>query len=283
MGVDDLRAVQRTQWAAAATAWAQLAALVDEQGTPVTEALLRLATPEPGDRVLELAAGPGGVGLEAAAYLGGRGEVVISDVAAEMVAVAAGRARERGLEAVVSVRTLDLEAIDEPDGSFDVVLSRMGLMLVPEPERAASEIARVLEPGARAAVAVWAAREANPWLAVLLDAIGSQFGATIPPPGVPGPFSLGDAGRLAEVLGSGRLEDVAVEEVPVPMRLPSAEAWWDTVPALGGPLAQMLAALQPADREAIRARALDGIGDFARPDGTIEAPGLALVASGRRP
>jgi ubiquinone/menaquinone biosynthesis C-methylase UbiE len=92
------------------------------------------------------------------------GEVVLSDVAAEMTAIAAARAEARGL-GNVRTRQLDLERIDEPDGSYDVVLCREGLMLVPDPARAAGEIRRVLRPGGRAALAVWGPRERNPWLA----------------------------------------------------------------------------------------------------------------------
>ena len=59
---------------------------------------------------------------------------------------------------------LDLEAIDEPDRSFDIVLCRDGLMLVPDPARAAAEIRRV---GGRLVVAVWGAPERNPWLSTI--------------------------------------------------------------------------------------------------------------------
>ena len=94
-------------------------------------------------------------------------------------------------------RELDLEQIDEPDGSYDVVLCREGLMLVPDPARAAREIARVLRPGGRVALAVWGPREQNPWLGVVFDAVSAQLGTPMPPPGIPGPFSLDDADGLA--------------------------------------------------------------------------------------
>ena len=94
-------------------------------------------------------------------------------------------------------RAADAEALGEPDGAFDVALSRMGLMLLPDPARAAAELARVLRAGGRAAVAVWGSRAANPWLGVLLDAVGAELGVEVPPPGVPGPFSLADPVRTA--------------------------------------------------------------------------------------
>src|SRR3954447_13143132 len=157
-------------WASVAPGWATYADRTDERGAPLTARMLDRAAVAPGDRVLELACGPGGAGLEAAERVGPEGTVIVSDVAAEMTALAAARAAERGLTNT-EARVLDLEAIAEDDGSFDVVLCREGLMLVPEPERAAAEIARVLAPGGRFAVAVWGARERNPWLGVLFDAV----------------------------------------------------------------------------------------------------------------
>ena len=70
---------------------------------------------------------PGGAGLAAAARVAPGGGVVLSDVAAEMTAIAAARAEVLGLSNV-STRELDLEHIDEPDHSYDAVLCREGLM-----------------------------------------------------------------------------------------------------------------------------------------------------------
>jgi SAM-dependent methyltransferase len=202
-------------WAGVAGRWAEQADEVDQRGGEVTAAMLARAAPAPGERVLELACGPGGAGLAAAALIGEHGEAVLSDVVPEMAAIAAARAAERGLG---NVRTavLDLERIDQADASYDVVLCREGLMFAADPGEAACEIHRVLRPGGRAAVAVWGPRAENPWLALVLDAVGAELGMPVPPPGVPGPFSLDDRAALAGLLARAGLADVVVEDVVVP-------------------------------------------------------------------
>jgi SAM-dependent methyltransferase len=279
VSTDEFREALRAMWGSVAGSWGEHAAFVDERGAAVTARMLELAAPGPGDRVLELACGPGGAGLAAAGRVEPGGNVVMSDVAAEMTAIAAARARDLGLDNV-STRELDLESIDEPDDSYDVVLCREGLMLVPEPHRAAAEIARVLAPDGRVAIAVWGPRERNPWLGHLFDAVSEQVGAPIPPPGRPGPFSLSDADALAALLSGSGLAGVTVTEESVPMPAASFEEWWSVVPALAGPLGNVLAALPEDAREAIRASAESSLRAYETPAG-LEIPGVSLLASGR--
>jgi SAM-dependent methyltransferase len=276
-GLTGLRGQLHAMWQGVSGGWAEHASYSDRRGAALAERLLDLTAPRPGERVLELACGPGGLGLAAAERVVPGGEVVISDVAPGMTAIAAARARELGLRNVVT-RELDLEFIDEPDASYDVVLCREGLMLVPEPARAAAEIRRVLRPGGRAGLAVWGPRTRNPWLGIVFDAVSEQTGAPMPPPGVPGPFSLEDSRELAAVLSSAGLEDVAVTEFPTPYTAASADEWWQRTCALAGPLAQRLAALpEPAARE-LQARAQSAVALYEVPGGGLEIPGISLVA-----
>ena len=109
-------------------------------------------------------------------------------------------------------------------------------MFASDPARAAGEIARVLRPGGRVAIAVWGPRARNPWLGVVFDAVSAQMGVPMPPPGMPGPFALEDAGRLHRLLVDAGLVDVAVRELPVPLLSPSFEDWWTRTSSLAGPL-----------------------------------------------
>ena len=276
----DLRHNLHGMWAAVAPAWDEHAAYADARGAGVAERMLELAAPQPGERVLELACGPGGLGLAAAARVAPGGEVVVSDVAAEMTAIAAARARAAGLQNV-SALVLDLEDIDEPDGGFDAVLCREGLMFALDPARAARELWRVLRPGGRAAVAVWGPRERNPWLGLVFDALAAQLGRPVPPPGVPGPFSLGDAAALEALLREAGFAGVSVSEVAVPLQAGSFDEWWTRTCALAGPLATIVRSLPEDAARALRERVQEATRPFATGAG-LELPGLSLVAAGRR-
>ena len=278
---DDLRVQLHHMWARVAPSWEEHADYVDARGAIVTDEMLERAAPRPGERVLELACGPGGLGLAVAERVAPGGEVVLSDVVAEMTAIASARAVAIGLENVTTLE-LDLERIDQPDGSYDLVLCREGLMFAADPARAMREIARVLRPGGRVAVAVWGPRERNPWLAVVLDSVSAQLGRPSPPPGVPGPFSLSDADELVRLLDDAELTGTAVEEVPVPMRVGSFDEWWARTSALAGPLATILASLPEEAALALRARAREAVRPYQTPAG-LEFPGVTLLATARRP
>ncbi len=268
-------------WSRVAPAWGANAEFIDRRGVTVADAMVAAVAPRPGERVLELACGPGGgPGLAAAALVGPAGEVVLSDIAPEMTALAAARIAASG-HANIRTRVLDLEQIDEPDGTFDAVLCREGLMLVPDAERGAGEIRRVLRPGGRAAIVVWGPRHRNPWLTAVFDAVSAGLGTPTPPPGMPHPFTLDDADRLTTVLRAGGLRDVTVTEIPTPYVATSVDEWWQRTTALAGPLAQRLAGLPSELAAGIRARAEAAIAPYHTETG-LEIPGVSLLAVAQR-
>ena len=276
----DLRPQLHGMWSAVSESWGQHANFVDTRGQKVTEWMVAATAPTRGDRVLELACGPGAVTL-AVAPLVDPGEVVASDVAVEMVDIAVARAHSRGLSNVHG-RRLDIEDIAEPDAAFDVVYCRDGLQFALDPARAVTEIARVTKPGGRAAVAVWAERDRNPWLGLVLDVLSEQLGQPVPPPGIPGPFSLGDATLLERLFTDAKFADVRLEELSVPLRAPSFDGWWRMTTSLAGPLALIIANLDAETTEKLRTRAREAVAPFEIADGRVEIPGVQHLVAARR-
>lgn len=278
--MDELRNALRAIWGSAAGGWGEHADFVDARGVVVAEAMLGAAHLERGQRVLELGCGPGGVGLAAAPVVGPDGDVVLTDVAPEMTAIALERARTSGLTNVTT-RELDMEATDYADASFDAVLCREGLMLVPDPGAALREAHRILRPGGRAVFTVWGPRERNPWLGTLFDAITAQLGMPFPPVGVPAPFSLDEPGALDVLFEGAGFDSVVTREVQTPMHVSSLDDWWSVVPSLAGAVSSLLASLPAEAVASIRAHVDGALAEFATPDG-YDLPGVSVLGVGTR-
>ena len=268
-------------WNSVAPGWEESAEFVDRHLALATESLLDAADVGEGDSVLDLAAGPGGAGLAAAERVGARGSVVLSDDATEMVAVAARRA---SAHPQISTAVFDQSRIEAEDDLFDAVVSRHGLMFAEDSAGAVREAARVLRPGGGYAAMTWGARALNPWLGLVLDSVGEQFGVPFPPPNIRGPFSLGDPKLLRSALQDGGLTDIKIEVIDTPMHADSLDAWWKRVPKLAGPLAIALAGMDPDVRAQIAQRAIAAGASASHRDGDeIVFAGSVLIGSGRTP
>jgi ubiquinone/menaquinone biosynthesis C-methylase UbiE len=282
MAVEDYKSVSRTQWSEVAGAWERHADRFDKQsGEAATAWMLEAVSLRPGERVLELACGPAGVGLQAARAVGPEGYVLSTDFAQPMVDAARRRAEEEKLENM-DFRVIDAESIDLPDESFDAALCRYGYMLMAEPGAALRETCRVLHPGGRVALAVWGEAGENPWASTPMRAVMEHFDAPPPEPGAPGMFALADEDRLRGLLEDAGFSEIQVERVEAVERYESVDAWWDFIRQVAGPLATLLAGLSDADRDAIRARASEMASQFAD-DGALRFPSALRLAAASRP
>jgi SAM-dependent methyltransferase len=159
---EEARQRSRAVWNAMASGWQEQREELWNISRPVSEWMIRKLDPQPGDAVLELAAGLGETGFMVARLVGETGRVIATDFATEMVAAARRRAEELGIRNV-ELRVLDAERMDLETDSVDGVLCRWGYMLMVDPAAAFAETRRVLRPGGRLAFSVWAGPERNPW------------------------------------------------------------------------------------------------------------------------
>ncbi len=158
---DAHRQASLESWEAAASGWERQQEAMRRFAAPVSHRMLDALAPQPGERVLELAAGLGETGMLAAELVAPLGGVVISDQAEAMLDGARKRALELGLSNV-EFQVLNAEWIDLPLASVDAILCRWGYMLMADPAAALAETRRVLRPGGRVALAVWDALAAQP-------------------------------------------------------------------------------------------------------------------------
>lgn len=238
----------RTQWQSAAEAWHRWGPFLGQWLGAATETMLDLARVGPGSRVLDVAAGAGEQSLRAARRVGPTGYVLATDIAPALLELAAADARAADL-ANVETRELDGEAVELlPAASFDAAISRVGLIYLPDRQRALAGMRRALKPGGRIAAVVYSTPERNEFFSIPVKLIRERAQLPPPLPGQPGPFSLGGDGVLEGVFAQAGLSDIEVRRVPSPVELPSAAECVRFERESFGALHQMMASLSDAER-----------------------------------
>lgn len=189
--------------------WVDRQAHTDATLARVSEALLALAAPRPGERVLDVGCGCGASTLELARAVGPAGRVTALDISGPMLAEARARAEAAGVD---NVDWQQADAASAALEAFDLLVSNFGLMFFGDPLAAFAHLRRAAGPGARLAFVCWQALAGNPWLEVPMRAVAPH----VPPrpprsPGAPGMFALADPGRVAELLTGAGWASPAIE------------------------------------------------------------------------
>jgi hypothetical protein len=270
----------RAQWQAAAAAWNEWAPLLRRWLGPATERMLDLAAIGPGDRVLDIAAGAGDQTLQIAERVGQGGYVLATDVAPNILAFAAENARRAG-HRHVETREMDGEELAVPEGTFDAVVSRVGLIYFPDRQKALAGMRRALKPGGRVAAIVYSTAEQNRFFSVPVSIIRRRANLPPPLPGQPGPFSLGAPGVLEEAYRSAGFRDVRVSAVPAPLEMASAADCVRFEQESFGALHQMLAGLDQADRQTAWEEIEQALREFEGPSG-FAGPCELLIGVGTK-
>jgi SAM-dependent methyltransferase len=247
------RQQSRATWNDVAPGWYAQREWLWKASRPISEWMVRRLDPQPGDTVLELAAGLGDTALMAARQVGESGRVIITDFAPEMVAAARQRAQELGVKNA-EFRLLDAERMDLETDSVDGVLCRWAYMLMTDPATAFAETRRVLRPGGRLAFSVWASRERNPALSLVGRVLESQEHIPPPEPGAPGPFAMADPGRIRELLIGAGFAEPEVEEISFRWSFADQEAYWRYLTETSASASPVLRSLPTAAQEAVRER-----------------------------
>jgi SAM-dependent methyltransferase len=274
---DRLRAEMRERWEQASTGWGKRAELERDWAMPVSSWMLDHLGLQPGQRVLELAAGAGDTGFLAAELIRPGGTLICSDGAEGMLEVARRRADALGIRNV-EFKLLELEWIDLEAASVDAVLCRWGLMFPLDPEAAFREIRRVLRPRGRLALAAWDERDLNPWMTIPQQAL-IQLGHLEPPdPTVPSPFSLSAPGRLEGLFEDAGFVEWTIDAVTLTEEHDDVEVYVRTASELSPTFSGPWRRLDESQRAEVRATVAELAVPYTGSDGRLALPGRTLVA-----
>jgi SAM-dependent methyltransferase len=268
----------REQWQRAAEPWHAWGPTIESWLGEATELMLDMAGIGRGSRVLDIAAGAGGQTLRAAERVGPTGAVLATDISPGILAYAERAARAAGL-ANVATREMDGEDLDVEAGAFDAVISRVGLIYLPDRARALAGMHRALRPGGRVSTVNYTTPDRNEFFSIPVSVIRRRAGLPAPAPGQPGPFSLGADGAIEQAYAAAGFGDIEVRKVASPLRLPSVAECVRFEQESFGALHQMLSGLDEAGRSeaweeiASELRRFEGADGFAGPCEMIVAAG----------
>lgn len=265
--LDAYREQSRGTWAEMAPGWEERNGWMIDVAGRINEWVLERADPQPGHIVLDVAAGPGDLGFQAAARVAPHGRALSTDFSPEMVEVARRLGAAQGLDNVEYL-VLDAERMHLEDESVDAVVCRWGYMLMADPAAALAETRRVLRGGGTLSFVVWAPPERNPWAALPAMTLVQRGHIPPPEPGAPGIFAMADPDRIRSLVTKAGFDEPEVEEITFEFRYADFDDFWDVLVSLAGPLARALKALPEEERQGTRAAIEESISSFRREDGS---------------
>lgn len=231
-----------------------------------------------GDRLLDIATGPGTLARIAARRIGPTGRVTAADLSSGMLAIARAKPVEKDAAPITWVES-PAAPLSVESGVFDAVVCQQGLQFFPDPRAAIVEMFRALKPGGHAGIACWATIERN--------TVFNAYRRALKAAGVPEfaekirfPFSWSDPNELRVLLGGAGFHDIIVETHWLPVIFEGGPA--QVIEAFGAmPFAAEIAAIPGAAAKVEKAlgEILQHLLEGARVRGEM----VSTVATARRP
>lgn len=270
----------REQWQGAAEAWFRWSFTLQEWLGGATETLFDMAEVSQGQRVLDVAAGAGEQSIRAARRVAPGGSVLATDLSPRILEFATRMAAQAGVTSITT-QAMDGEQLELADASFDVVISRVGLIYFPDQQRALREMLRVLKPGGRVAAIVYSTPDRNTFFSVPVGIIRRRANLPPPLPGQPGPFSLGAEGALERAFEQAGFTDVRAVRVSAPLKMASAAECVRFERESFGALHQMLSGLSDRETQSVWEEIERELGHFESERG-FSGPCELVLGVGRR-
>jgi SAM-dependent methyltransferase len=249
-------------------------------GQAVTDRLVEYARPVAGMRVLDLASGTGEPAISLALRVGPQGHVTALDLSADLLEIAAQRARDRELNNFTTCQA-DAHSLPFSDDSFELATSRFGVMFFRDPVAALGELRRVLRRGARACFLAWGSVD-QPYWQTTMGVVHQHVGGTLLEPGGPDPFRFAEPGSLSKVLRDAGFDAVEEKASIVPWTWPGPpEEVWECARSVAVPFRPMLDRVPSEDWPVVNEKVHAAVRKYS--DGEKIAFGASVVlASGTK-
>jgi enediyne biosynthesis protein CalE5 len=239
----------RQGYNSAAAGWQKWWKTIEKSTEKVSKRLVELAEIKQGSRVLDIATGIGEPALTAAKQVGNSGYVLATDISPQMLSFAKQRAIHLGLQNVTEFKESDAESIDLSPSTFDAALCRWGLMFIPDPKLALSNIYRALVKGGNFAAAVWASPDKVPFISVPMNTVLKETNNPSPPPGTPGPFSMSEEKTIKTNYLTIGFTDPVIERMNVVFEFDSSDDFTTFTIDHGGPVLEKLLAVETHEKK----------------------------------
>ena len=275
--LEEIRDQQRASWNKFSPGWKKWDTLTMDFLKPMGDAIIASIQPSGSDKVLDIATGTGEPGLTIAGMLP-NGEVILTDLAEDMIAIARDNAEKRGLRNVQAM-ACDVSELPFPDNHFDAISCRMGFMFFPDMQLAANEMARVLKPGGRIATSVWDGPEKNYWITATMGVVNRHMELPAPPPGAPGMFRCAAPGLIRGLLEKAGIRVIREQPVRSTLKSGNTDTYWDMMTEIAAPFVAAMSKADEATREKIKKEVYEGVNAHF-PDGQVNFDCSALIISG---
>jgi len=259
-------------WTCAAEAYDAIAAPFT---TLFAEDALRLTNVQPGQRVLDVAAGTGALSFAAVE----RGaEVLATDFSPGMVEHLRDKASAQGVQGM-QVAMMNGQALEVDDNSFDAAFSILGLMVFPDRAAGFRELYRAIRRGGYAAVVAWSTIERLRFIQAISGALKEAVPNFPAPLKLPPWLSLADRSVFKLEMQAGGFSRVNLFTVAHIWIFPSPEEFFDALSNVAPGFSTTLGALQPHQRTASRTAFVRRIRE-EQGDGPFGLEGEAHIAVG---
>ncbi len=246
---------------------------------PVADEIIKHLHPQKDDIALDVATGTGEPGLTIAS-LAKNGNVTGTDIADNMLSTAREAAMHRG---ITNYKTAVCDVSEMPfeDATFDIISCRFGFMFFADMLLAAKEIARVLKPGGRIAVAVWDVPEKNFWVTAMGSTINKNMQLPPPLPEAPGMFRCAKPGLMAGLFEAAGFKNIKETTVAGKLSVGTAETYWQMMTEVAAPFAGALSKATDDMKATIKKDVFDLL-QQKYPDGNILIDAGTLVIYGEK-